>query len=115
MYEAGGGGGGSDITVHPGRLRDAAKQYADLTDKAGSAEKAVTSAGLDAQNAIHHSAVVSAVEHAVTSLQQRVGLIGMAFSHCDDGLTNCAEDYEKTDESIAQRSDKIRSEWATEK
>lgn len=112
MLEAdSGGGGGTDITVHTGRLRDVAKQYADLTEKAQSAVKGVTSTGLDVQNSIHHGTVVSAVEHAVTALQSRVGLVAMAFGHCDDGLTTCAEDYDKTDESIAQRSEKIRSEW----
>lgn len=113
MLEAdSGGGGGTDITVHTGRLRDVAKQYSGLVEKAQSYAKEITSSGHSASGAIHHAAVADAVQGAVTALSGRLGLVGMGLDHCDRGLTACAEDYDKADESSAQKAEQLRSEWA---
>lgn len=103
MLEAGGGGGGSHVSAHSGRMREVAGEYDGLVGRAQSALTSVTSAAQALAGAGSHPDVSSALETAQSALLERIGLVGLGLGHCRDGLTACASDYDEVDEWVASR------------
>lgn len=99
-----GGSGGSDIVVHPGRVRDVAAEYSGFADRAKTVSKSLTCSVQAVIGEISHPAVAEAVQGGTKTVGSHLDLVGIALSHCHQGLLDCVEHIVGADHGVASRA-----------